>query len=172
MTPGNLHWVLAQSTARGTPEAAIISHAACLSRALATADISSAPFQAAARLPARLGTVYADLDPGSRARAGMFATGHVVFTQSPALVIPSQSVVIRDGRSFVLRLADASVTPKVSLQAVTVGRREGSEVEILDGLSDDVRVVVQGAGFLNDGDFVRLADKSSTASSPPSKVKG
>jgi RND family efflux transporter MFP subunit len=120
----------------------------------------------------RLGTVYADLDPGSRARAGMFATGHVVLTQSAALVIPSQSVVIRDGRNFVFRLADASVTPKVSLQAVTVGRREGNEVEILDGLRDDVRVVVQGAGFLNDGDFVRLADKSSTASSPPSKVKG
>jgi hypothetical protein len=58
------------------------------------------------------------------------------------------------------------------LQAVTVGRREGNEVEILDGLSDDVRVIVRGAGFLNDGDFVRLADKSSTASSPPSKVKG
>jgi hypothetical protein len=65
--------------------------------------------------------------------------------------------VIRDGRSYLLRLIDSSATPKVGLQRVTVGRRQGSEVEILQGIGSQDAVVVQGAGFLNDGDIVRIA---------------
>ncbi len=105
----------------------------------------------------RLGIVYADLDTGSVARAGMYANGRVMMNDTPALVVPSESVVIRDGRSYVVKLADASATPKVSMQAVTVGRREGSEVEVAGELAANDRVVVKGAGFLNDGDVVRVA---------------
>jgi RND family efflux transporter MFP subunit len=112
----------------------------------------------------RLGLVYADLDGGSQARAGMYASGLIVLGQSPALVIPAQSVVIRDGRSYVLKLDDGSATPKVSLLAVTVGRRAGTDAEIVQGLTSADRIVVQGAGFLNEGDVVRLADTAAAAS--------
>jgi len=77
--------------------------------------------------------------------------------ESPALLIPAESVVIRDGRSYVLTLAEVSAMPKVSIRAVIVGRRQDDETEIVQGLSASDRVVVQGAGFLNDGDVVRLA---------------
>ncbi|HEY4071755.1 MAG TPA: efflux RND transporter periplasmic adaptor subunit [Herbaspirillum sp.] len=112
----------------------------------------------------RLGLVYADLDTGSQARAGMYANGHIVLGQSQALVIPAQSVVIRDGRSYVLKLADTSATPKVIQQAVTVGRRDGTDAEIVQGLTDQDRIVVQGAGFLNEGDVVRLSVRLADAS--------
>ncbi len=105
----------------------------------------------------RLGIVYADIERGSHARAGMFANGQVVLREAPALVVPAQSVVIRDGRSYLLKLADDSTTPKVSLLPVAVGRRMAGEVEILQGIGSRDAVVVQGAGFLNDGDIVRLA---------------
>lgn len=105
----------------------------------------------------RLGLVYADLTPGSSARAGMYADGQVVLGQTPALVVPAESVVIRDGRSYVLKLADKSATPHLVQQQVAVGRRQGGEVEILSGLGETDRVVVQGAGFVNDGDVVRVA---------------
>ena len=108
----------------------------------------------------RLGIVYADLEPGSRARAGMYASGEVELGERRGLVAPAESVVLRDGRSFVLALADFSATPRVSLRAVTVGRRRGDEVEILQGLGASDRVVVAGAGFLNDGDVVRLVASS------------
>jgi RND family efflux transporter MFP subunit len=111
----------------------------------------------------RLGIVYADLVPGSLARAGMYASGRVELGKSPALAIPAQSVVIRDGRSYVLKLADNSATPKVVQQAVTVGRRNGVDAEIVQGLGDADRIVVQGAGFLNDGDTVRLAEPTANA---------
>ena len=85
------------------------------------------------------------------------AYGQVVLREAPALVVPAESIVIRDGRSYLLKLTDGSATPKVTLLPVTVGRRQGGEVEILQGIGKNDAVVVQGAGFLNDGDIVRLA---------------
>ena len=105
----------------------------------------------------RLGTVYADIAPGSHARAGMYADGKVALGQTPALVIPAQAVILRDGRNYVLKLADSSDTPKVARQLVTTGRRQGNDIEITEGLSASDRVVAEGAGFLNDNDVVRLA---------------
>lgn len=107
---------------------------------------------------ARLGTVYADLAPGSEAHAGMYATGRIVIDERPAMVVPSEGVILRDGRTYVLQLQDAGDTSKVSLRPVETGRREGSEVEIVSGLEPAARIAVRGAGFLNDGDSVRLSE--------------
>jgi len=106
----------------------------------------------------RLGLVYADLVPGSRARAGMYANGQVVVTHTSALVVPAESVVIRDGRSYVVTLTDGTVTPAVALQPITPGRRRGDEIEVVRGLVGTDTLVKAGAGFLSDGDIVRLAD--------------
>jgi RND family efflux transporter MFP subunit len=116
----------------------------------------------------RLGIVYADIAPGSRARAGMYVDGRVVIGQSEALAVPAESVTIRDGRSYVLKLIDASVTPRVSLRPVTVGRRRGNQFEIVDGVERDDRLVVAGAGFLNEGDLVRVTDVNDTDRTAPS----
>ncbi|WP_244107218.1 efflux RND transporter periplasmic adaptor subunit [Burkholderia sp. BCC0419] len=105
----------------------------------------------------RLALVYADIVPGSHARAGMYASGVLSVGRHKALVVPSDSVVVRDGISYVLALHDGSATPNVDRLTVTVGRRLGNEVEILSGLVNGRRVVVQGAGFLNDGNVVRVA---------------
>jgi RND family efflux transporter MFP subunit len=113
----------------------------------------------------RLGIVYADLAPGSRARAGMYVDGRVVIGQSEALIIPAECVTIRDGRSYVLKLMDASATPRVSLRSITVGRRRGNELQIVDGVERDDGLVAAGAGFLNEGDLVRVADIDDTGRS-------
>jgi RND family efflux transporter MFP subunit len=113
----------------------------------------------------RLGIVYADVEAGSHALAGMYANGRVSLENTPALIVPAESVVIRDGRNYVVTLAGEGSTPKVSLQLVTVGRREGAEVEVARGLGANERVVVRGAGLLNDGDIVRVAPPRSQ--SPP-----
>ena len=114
----------------------------------------------------RLGIIYADIDPGSAARAGMYVDGRVVIGQSEALVVPAESVTIRDGRSYVLTLKDTSATPRVSLRPVTVGRRRTGQIEIVEPLTRDDWLVVAGAGFLNEGDLVRLTDIGS-ADRPP-----
>ncbi len=105
----------------------------------------------------RMGTVYADIPRDGGARAGMYAAGRIVIAQLPALVVPASSVVIRDGRSYVFRLREDGGATRVTAQAVSVGRRQRDEVEITDSLRDGDRVVLQGAGVLDDGDIVRIA---------------
>jgi len=106
----------------------------------------------------RLGIVYADIVPGSPARSGMYASGRIVIGKSDATVVPAESVTIRDGRSYVLKLMDDGAMPRVALQQVAVGRRRGSELQIVNGVGGGDRLVVNGAGFLNDGDLVRVVD--------------
>lgn len=100
--------------------------------------------------------VYVDL-PGSAAdaglRAGMFARGEIELGVSPALTLPQSAVVTRDGFSYVHVVAADN---KVALTKVTVGRRVGDRIEITGGLGADARVVAGGAGFLADGDTVRV----------------
>jgi RND family efflux transporter MFP subunit len=104
----------------------------------------------------RLATVFAELPEGSGARAGMYAEGTMLLEETTALVVPSTSVVIRDGRSYVFTLdADGNIA-RVVAALVQVGRRVGDRIEIRQGLAPNARVVEQGAGFLNDGDVVRI----------------
>jgi RND family efflux transporter MFP subunit len=116
----------------------------------------------------RLGTVYADLAPSVSARSGMYASGQLLVYDTAALVIPAASVVIRDGNSYVFVVHGRGATPTVSLRPVTVGRRQADQVEIANGLGAIDQVVVQGAGFLNDGNVVRVAGASTLPASPAS----
>ncbi|MFN5526682.1 efflux RND transporter periplasmic adaptor subunit, partial [Bradyrhizobium sp.] len=111
----------------------------------------------------RLGIVYADIEAGSAARAGMYAKGKVLLGASTALVVPAESVVIRDGRSYVFVLTNPGAESRVRLRAVTVGRREGEDVEITAGITDNERLAAKGAGLLDEGDVVRIAPASALA---------
>jgi RND family efflux transporter MFP subunit len=113
----------------------------------------------------RLGTVYADIAPGSHARAGMYVDGRLELGENRVLSIPAESVVIRDGYSYVLKLSDGSGPARVTLRRVVIGRHQGSEAEIVQGVASDDRLVVQGAGFLNEGDVVRVVDAAGENSS-------
>ena len=109
----------------------------------------------------RLGIVYADIGRGTPARAGMYARGQVELGASAALVVPADSIVIRDGRNYVATVSGGPVH-KVQMRTVSVGRRQAGEIEIEQGLGDGDSVVGQGAGFLSDGDVVRLSDSASS----------
>ena len=67
-----------------------------------------------------------------------------------ALVVPAESVTIRDGRSYVLKLVGPpDATPRVSQRSVAVGRRQGDQLEIVSGIERDdlVTEVVRGDRF-------------------------
>ena len=104
----------------------------------------------------RLALVYVDLPPALSSdmplKAGMFASGRFELGASNALTVPQQAVAVRDGFSYVFRLNPDN---RVSQVKVTLGRRLGERVEVVSGVNADTAVVIQGAGFLNDGDLVR-----------------
>jgi RND family efflux transporter MFP subunit len=105
--------------------------------------------------------VYVDL-PGamsgnSSIKAGMFASGNFELGRSQAKTVPQMAIVPRDGFNHVLVLQPDQ---RVRALKVETGRRVGDRVEIKTALPPDAKVVVQGAGFLNDGDLVRVVDAS------------
>lgn len=107
----------------------------------------------------RNGLVYVDLPAPGAARAGMFARGEFDLGSSTALTLPQSAVLLREGFSTVFTVgADG----KVSQLKVSTGRREGDRVEIVSGLPADARVVASGAGFLADGDLVRVVPAPAT----------
>lgn len=112
----------------------------------------------------RNGLVYVDLlrstaENGQKSgqkpvlKAGMFARGEFELGRAPALSLPQSAVVLREGHAYVFRLEGED---RVAQTKVSLGRRQGERVEVLDGLSEKARVVASGAGFLADGDVVKL----------------
>jgi multidrug efflux pump subunit AcrA (membrane-fusion protein) len=106
----------------------------------------------------RQAIAFADIEPGKKAHAGTYIIGRILLGHSPAFVVPASSIVIRDGYSFIFEVTPGQVS-RVAQQRVDVGRRNGTEVEILTGLKAGERVVAQGAGFLDEGDIVHEVRK-------------
>lgn len=105
----------------------------------------------------RTGLVYADLPEPGALRAGMYAQGDLVLAAVPARTLPDAAIVERDGYRYVFVLGEGNV---VAQRRVQVGARQDGVVEIREGLQADERVVVEGAGFLTDGDQVRVVPAS------------
>ena len=103
----------------------------------------------------RLGLVYADLTAPGGARAGMYAQGRILLPTTPAMTAPAAGVVLRDGRHYVFTVSRSGEHLRAKANPVVVGRRQGADVEILGHLPPNTRIVVNGAGFLKDGDLVR-----------------
>jgi HlyD family secretion protein len=103
----------------------------------------------------RNGLVYVDLPQPGPAKAGMFARGDFETGSSSVLTLPQSAVLLRDGFSYVFKLGADN---KVAQAKVSVGRRVGDRIEVTAGVDANTRVVASGAGFLADGDTVRVVD--------------
>jgi RND family efflux transporter MFP subunit len=118
----------------------------------------------------RTGLVYVDLPKPQGARPGMFARGEIEISKSNAATVPLASVVVRDGFSYVFVVNEKQGAERRRVQTGTV--RNG-RVEVLSGLTTSERVVERGAGFLKDGDAIRVVasddpEMTSVASKPAS----
>lgn len=107
--------------------------------------------------------VYVDLPANSDFRAGMFARGEFALGQSDALTVPQEALVVRDGFSYVFVVG---AEQRVQMRKVQTGRRVADRVEVVSGLEANASVAVRGAGFLNDGDLVRVAAPAAAPAAP------
>lgn len=118
----------------------------------------------------RAALVYVDLpnvQQNTGIKAGMFARGDFELGRSTAPTVPQSSIVPRDGFNNVFLLKPDN---KVSQLKVQTGRRLNDRIEITSALPDGAQVIVQGAGFLNDGDLVRMVDAPApTAAAQPAR---
>lgn len=100
------------------------------------------------------GIVYVDIEGGPALRPGMFARGRIEYTQSEALLVPLASLVTSDGYNYVF-VVQADRT--VRRQLIQTGVLQGDRIEVLGGLNPGENIVINGAGFLKDGDLVNVS---------------
>lgn len=105
----------------------------------------------------RTGTVYADLpDPGTL-KVGAFVQGRILTGDSSGITVPTAAVVQRDGYPYVFTVDAKNVAHRLR---VRTGANENGRTEILEGLKAGELVVERGAGFLGDGDVVRVVNEA------------
>lgn len=139
-------------------------------------DPSQAPVKGIVRMIApvidpqtRFGLVYVDLPTTDAVRMGMFVKGSFDLGEKPALTLPQSALLLRDGFSYIFIVNKDN---RVTQQKVTLGRRLNDRVEILDlpssntnstnnanstNHANNIKVVASGAGFLADGDLIKIA---------------
>jgi RND family efflux transporter MFP subunit len=102
----------------------------------------------------RAGLVYVDIpSTGGAARPGMFARGEIVLGQSAASMAPLSSVVTQDGYTYVFVVNEQQLVVR---RRVETGAVHEKQIEIVGGVEPGERIVDKGAGFLKDGDRVRV----------------
>ena len=101
----------------------------------------------------RTGTIYADLPAPGPLKPGVYVEGRIVTGAGQALTIPTAAIVQRDGHSYVFTVGDKQ---QVQRRRVRAGQAVQGHSEIVEGLKAGDRVVVEGAGFLGEGDRVRV----------------
>jgi RND family efflux transporter MFP subunit len=108
----------------------------------------------------RLGVARVALTSMGGFRTGMFARATIQAGDQPALTVPSAAVLYRENRPgvFVLDAKNHARFRRIAIVAATADKIAAT------GLTAGERVVVEGAGFLGEGDAVRIGSAGPTAS--------
>ena len=102
----------------------------------------------------RNGLVYVALPRNAVLKAGAHTRGEILLGAAQALALPESSVLARDGYPFVFTVGADNIAHQTRIET---GARQDGLVEVSSGLPSDARVVAAGAGFVKDGDLVRIA---------------
>jgi len=98
--------------------------------------------------------VHVALPRGAALKAGGHARGEILINNAQALAVPESSVLTRDGYPFVYTVGQDHIA---RLTKIETGVRQQGLVEVSAGLRPEARVIGTGAGFVKDGDLVRVA---------------
>lgn len=115
----------------------------------------------------RTGTVYADLPDPKGLAAGAYLEGRIDTGRARVATVPVAAVVLRDGFATLYTLETKDGARVARAQRVRTGARSDGVVELLDGPKPGQPVVVKGAGFLADGDAVRVVPAPAAAPATP-----
>ncbi|MCC7421410.1 MAG: efflux RND transporter periplasmic adaptor subunit [Planctomycetaceae bacterium] len=91
----------------------------------------------------------------SRLRPGMYATAQIILDEHAEVLTVPATAIVRDGDSTSVCLVHEG---KVKRKPVRLGMKQGDRIEVMEGLSPDDVIVLTGAGSLQDGQSVAIAD--------------
>jgi RND family efflux transporter MFP subunit len=116
----------------------------------------------------KLARTAASIDPVTRSmqveislpnKEGILLPGAFVQVELPlqskaTLTVPNNALIIRAGG---VKVAVVDADKRVKLQTVTLGRNLGEQVEVMSGLKDGARLVLNPPDALTDGDVINFA---------------
>jgi membrane fusion protein, multidrug efflux system len=91
-------------------------------------------------------------------RAGMFMTVMLQGDVRPTLLVPEESIVPEQGRIYVFVVRG----DRAERREVRIGKRRPGEVEVVEGIEEGDRVVVEGTQNLRHGAIVQEAARRPT----------
>jgi HlyD family secretion protein len=107
----------------------------------------------------RIGLVRISLPPNPELRPGMFVRGTLSLGSAPALVVPETALLFKEGKPFVFVVKGEprqNSTVQAIARPIQTGARNGGSVEVRSGLKAGEHIILSGAGYLKDGDTVRI----------------
>lgn len=111
----------------------------------------------------RNGLVHVALPRGTTIKAGTHAKGEIIVAQARGIALPESAVITRDGHAYVFLVGPDSVA---RMKRIDTGARLRGMVEVTAGLSAADAVIGTGAGFVRDGETVRIAPLQAGGDSP------
>jgi HlyD family secretion protein len=114
----------------------------------------------------RLGDIRIQLKPDPALRPGAFARAEVSVDKAQRPLLPQTAVMADGSGSYVLIVNAAN---KVERRPVQVSGIADAGTIISSGLKGNERVVATAGGFLRDGEEVRVAPATATATATPNK---
>lgn len=108
----------------------------------------------------RLGTARIAIPANAGLRPGMFVRAEIDGGREQALVVPARAVQGSADDRYVFVLDG----DKAMRKTVTTGAHHGDDLQVMSGLKAGDEVIIDGGGFLTDGDVVRTTPK--TAETP------
>jgi len=115
-----------------------------LARTAASIDPVTRSMQVEISLPNKDGTLL----------PGAFVQVDLPLQSKATLTVPNNALIIRAGG---VRVAVVDADKRVKLQTITLGRNLGEQVEVMSGLKDGARLVLNPPDALTDGDVVNFA---------------
>ncbi|MDB5421843.1 MAG: efflux transporter periplasmic adaptor subunit [Brevundimonas sp.] len=111
----------------------------------------------------RLGIARIALNGAGGFRPGMFAKAQIDVGAQPTITVPTASVLYRENKSGVFVVG---ANNQVAFNPINVLSRSATQTSV-SGLAEGARVVVEGAGFLGDGDHVTVSATAPVAAAAP-----
>jgi RND family efflux transporter MFP subunit len=102
----------------------------------------------------RNGLVHVALPKGTHIKAGTHAKGEIMVALAQGIALPEAAVITRDGYPYVFVVGADSVA---RMKRIETGVRLRGMVEVTSGVTAGDSVVGTGAGFVKDGETVRVA---------------
>jgi multidrug efflux pump subunit AcrA (membrane-fusion protein) len=93
-------------------------------------------------------TVKIDLPPSPPMRSGLFGSARFIVGRKDVLTVPDKSIVRRGQLTGVYAVDGEGVA---RLRLIKTGKGYGDRMEVLSGLTDGERIVIDGVGNVTDG---------------------